>query len=87
MIISWTSNLKDPAEKERFEKHIKSAKAVLDRQSEIINDRLKAIELVENGIEIYKQPGWEALLVKYNTERATLKWVLNLITLDHKETQ
>lgn len=80
----WTSHLDSEEEKERFRKKIRSSRSVLERINEILDLRLKAINSIETGVEIYTKPGWEALLVHYNTEKGVLNWVKNLINLDQE---
>ena len=82
MKIQWTSHLTDETDKERFKNKVISAKSVLKRELELIEAREQAINSIETGIEIYKQPGWEGLLSHYNGEKAALKYIKNLITLD-----
>jgi tRNA threonylcarbamoyladenosine modification (KEOPS) complex Cgi121 subunit len=85
MYTVWTQHLENEDQKKNFQAQIRSASAVLDKQTEIINSRLKAIESIQTGIEIYKQPGWEGLLAHYNGEMASLKWVRTLIDLDKQD--
>ena len=85
MKIQWTSHLDNEEEKERFRSHIQGSKDILDRLKDLIADREKAINTIETGVEIYRQPGWDALLAHYNGEKASLKYIKNLITLDQKE--
>ena len=81
----WTSNLKDQQEIDRAKQSIRSSKFALDRQSEIIDSRLRAIESIEMGVDIYTKPGWDALQAHYNGEKAALHWIKKLINLDQEE--
>jgi len=83
----WTSNLTDQEDKERFERLVRSSKPVLNRLDEVLNERMKAIEQIQTGVEIYKQPGWDALLAYYNGSKATIKLLKNIINLDQKDNQ
>jgi len=80
----WTQGL-DQEDKERFERVILGAKSVLRRLDEIIDQRLKAIDSLETGIEKYTQPGWDAIQAHYNGEKASIKYIKNLINLDQKD--
>jgi len=81
----WTSNLKDQQEIDRAKQSIRSSKFALDRQSEIIDSRLKSIDSIEMGGDIYTKPGWDALQAHYNGEKAALHWIKKLINLDQEE--
>ena len=81
----WTSHLKDQTEIDRFKQVVKSSKGTLDRQLQIIDSRIKAINSIEMGVDIYTKPGWDALQAHYNGEKAALTWVKRLIDLDQEE--
>lgn len=87
MKIQWTAHLKTDEEKERFQKQILAAKPVLDRLDFLLNERLKVAEASETSVEKYFQPGWSAIQAHYNGEKATIKFIRNLINLDQKETK
>lgn len=82
----WTQHLNTDSEKDRFRTTVKASKQVLDRLKEILDGRVKAINSIETGVDIYTKPGWEALLVHYNSEKGVLKWVQELINLDQEGT-
>lgn len=84
MKIQWTAHLKDDEAKDRFQKHILSSKPVLDRLRFLLEERRKAIEGIETGVEKYIQPGWSAIQAHYNGEKASIKYILNLIDLDQE---
>ena len=86
MKIQWTSNLKTEEEKERFQKQVLAAKPVLARLDNLLNERQKAIDIIDTGVDKYTQPGWDAIQAHYNGEKASIKYIKNLINLDHKET-
>lgn len=85
MKIQWTSHLKDEEAKERFQKQILAAKPVLERLDFLLNERQKAIETIETGVEKYIQPGWSAIQAHYNGEKASIKYIKNLLNLDQRE--
>lgn len=80
----WTSNLKTEDEKERFKRSLLASRSVFDRLREIIEDKERAITSIETGVDIYTQPGWEAFLVHYNSEKGVYKWLKELINLDQR---
>jgi hypothetical protein len=85
MKIQWTAHLKDPEAKDRFEKQIIAAKPVLDRLQFLLEERRKAVDSIETGVEKYIQPGWSAVQAHYNGEKASIKYILNLLNLDQRE--
>lgn len=85
MITLWTSHLRDPEDKERFEKSIQSSKSVLDRLKDILEGRLKAIDIMETSLEAYSSPNWDYKQAHYNGSKAELKALLRVINLDQKE--
>jgi hypothetical protein len=88
MITQWYSHLKDEDEIKRFKLTISNSKTAFDRLKDLIEDREKAINSIETGVEIYTKAGWDALLAHYNGEKASLKYVKRLIDLDQqRETQ
>lgn len=85
MIPNWTNHLKDPAEKEQFRKYIYGSKAVLERQSQIIDDELNQLDQLETDKDQYNCPSWAALQADRNGFRRAMKLVKKLNTLDQKE--
>jgi hypothetical protein len=85
MKTAWTAHLDNEEQKELFRNRVHSSKDVLERQTEILDERLKAIDKIQTGVEIYKQPGWDALQAYYNGCKATLKLIKQLNDLDQKD--
>jgi hypothetical protein len=84
MKIQWTAHLKDDDAKDRFTKHIYSSKPVLERLKYLLEERKKAIDGIETSVDKYIQPGWSAIQAHYNGEKASIKYILNLIDLDQE---
>jgi hypothetical protein len=88
----WTSHIKSEnaadqaVQIERFKQVVKNSKSTLDRQSQIIDDRLNVINSIETGVDIYTKPGWAAIQAHYNGEKAALHWIKKLINLDQEGT-
>lgn len=85
MIPNWTNHLKEPEEKERFRKYIYGSKAILERQSQIIDDELNQLDQLETDKDQYNCPSWAALQADRNGFRRAMKLVKKLNTLDQKE--
>lgn len=85
MYVQWTSNLGDTEDKLRFEKTILSAKPVLDRQLEIIDELKAELELNSEGVTQFEVPSWsqkQAYLLGY---KAGLNKIASLINLDKQK--
>jgi hypothetical protein len=87
MKTQWTSHIKDEDEKDRFQKQIMAAKPVLERLSTLLDHRQAAIESIEVGVDKYIQPGWSAIQAHYNGEKASIRYIKNLLNLDQREKQ
>lgn len=85
MYRQWTSHLKTDEEKKKFEKAVQSSRLVFERLLELIQEREAAINSIETGVEIFKQPGWDGALAHYGGEKASLRYVKNLINLDQQK--
>lgn len=85
MKTQWTSHLKDDEEKDRFQKQILAAKPVLERLNTLLDQRQTTIDSMEVGTEKYFQPGWSAIQAHNNGERASIRYIKNLINLDQRE--
>lgn len=81
----WTSHLDSEDARESFRHRIRASIDVLERQTEILDERLNAIDKIQTGVEIYKQPGWDALQAYYNGCKATIKLIKELNNLDQKD--
>lgn len=85
MLPQWTHHLKDPEEKKRFRSYIYNSKGVVDRLLEIVSQREEEINAKEMDEESYDSPSWAALQADRNGRRRELRWMKQLITLDHKD--
>lgn len=80
----WTQHLKTEDERKNFKQTVLNSRSTLERLNEIIDARLRTINSIETGVDIYTKPGWDALLAHYNGEKATLTWVKTLTNLDQE---
>jgi hypothetical protein len=91
MIIQWTNNIVDQEDKKRFEKTVISAKPVLERQLEIIDDMKRGLDSEEKGLDQFNSVSWPYRQAYLSGYRAALTDVSTLIDLnkqtlpDHKE--
>lgn len=85
MKIQWTNHLKDPEDKSRFARTIESAKPVLDRQIEIINNMEEGLLRSETSLSQFDTPNWDYQQAFKNGYRAGLKEIKQLIDLDNPD--
>lgn len=85
MIPNWTNHLKDPEEKERFKKYILGSKTLLERQTAIIDEMEKGLDVQESDPSQYDSPSWAALQADRNGYRRALRAIKKLNNLDQKE--
>ncbi len=52
----WTSHLKTPEEKQKFEEHVRNSTDLLDRLLTITKEKIYSIEVSKK--EDYDSPGW-----------------------------
>lgn len=85
MYTTWTKHLPTPAEKEGFEKSIKSAKPVLDVLKTILKEQEDLIDRSESDIKVFDQPNWEFRQAFKNGQRSALRSLYTLVDLDHQK--
>jgi len=85
MFTRWTSHLRDPEHKERFQDQILSAKPVLNKLLEIIEDQKKEIRKIDTSENVFTDPNWAYKQAYHNGQKAGLDFVAKLIDLDKQE--
>lgn len=84
MITAWTKHLKTDEDKDRFNKSLKSARHVLGRLQELLDEEKAGLEAAEISPKIYETPNWDYKQAHTNGFKAALKMVSKLITLDQE---
>ncbi len=84
MLSIWTKHLKDPKNKEDFEREIVGCSRVLQRLSEIITEMEKESDRSELDIKSYDNPNWSHRAAHKIGSRAALTKVKDLINLDQQ---
>lgn len=82
MFIGWTRHLKDPVEKDRFEKSILSSKPVLNRLKEMLDGFETSLDYSEQTVKAYENPSWAYLQADKNGYRRCLAQIKEIIDLD-----
>lgn len=85
MIPNWTNHLKDPDEKERFRKYLLGSKVILERQTQMVQDKEEELDQLETDKDQYNCPSWAALQADRNGFRRALRWIKKINNLDQKE--
>jgi hypothetical protein len=85
MISKWTSHLKDPEEKQRFESSILGSKRVLERQKEIIDEMISELNIAETSPKNYEIPNWDYRQAHNNGFRQCLNVMRKLITIEEDQ--
>ncbi len=75
----WTQGL-TPTEKEEFEKVVYASKKVLDKLSQIVYNKINAVE--KTSPEDYKSPAWAYLQADRNGYRRALEEINSILTID-----
>jgi len=82
MYTVWTKHLQDQGEKTKLENSILSAKSVLDRLHDILEEDEKGLDRSESDIKTFDTPGWEFKQAYKNGYRACLNMLKTLVNLD-----
>lgn len=85
MYTRWTQHLTTPEDKKSFEKEIHSAKRVLDRLTQIIDEDLHAQDKSEMDQRSYTIPNWDYLQAHRNGVRQAHKNIKLLVDLDQQK--
>lgn len=84
MITKWTQHLETEDEKEAFRQEVLSAKRVLERLSDILQEDIEGINNVEMSTKIYDLPNWDFRQAHANGLKQGLNKVLILTNLDQQ---
>lgn len=85
MYTKWTSHLKDPKEKERFEGSIIGSRHVLDHLKTILGEMESDLDLAEVNPKYYDTPNWDYRQAHNNGYRQALRYLKKFIDLDKQE--
>lgn len=85
MYTRWTSHLNTDEEKESFRREIYSAKGVLERLAQIVNEDEEALDRSETDQRIYDSPNWDYRQAHKNGNRQYMRAVRLLTDLDQQK--
>lgn len=85
LVSSWSKNLRDPQAREDFNNLVLGSQLVLDRLSEIIEEKLRAREVFKE--EDYKDSSWAHKCADRNGYSRALREVVTILKgVDHDTT-
>lgn len=87
MYSAWTKHLKDPEEREKYEKSLRNSKWILEHLQEILLQMEESLENTEISPKAYSQPNWSHRQAHSNGFKQCLRTIKRLINLDLKEQQ
>ena len=85
MYSRWTSHLQTDEEKESFKKEIYSAKNVLERLTNMINEDEDLLDRSEADQRIYDVPNWDYRQAHKNGNRQYMRTIRLLTDLDQQK--
>ena len=86
MYSVWTKNIKDEKEKDIFRSRVASARQVLQRLDQIIEEQELDYTDASTGLKSFDNPNWALRQAYVAGYIARGKSIRNLIDLDQKET-
>lgn len=78
-MIRWTAHLKDPNDKEDFEKSVRSARPILEHLARMVEDQTNQIASTELDAKSFDSPNWAYKQAYKNGYRCSLKFLNNLL--------
>jgi len=84
MYTKWSQHLIDVEDKNKFEKRVYSARAVLDRLLTILKEEKVIVLNTERTVKDFDQPNWSEKQAFRNGRCAEISALINLIDLDQQ---
>lgn len=87
MFTIWTKNLKTEQDREQFKNQLLSAQPVLDRLTELLNEKENELGRSERTMLVYDSPSWAYQQAHRNGYASALSAMKTLIDLDRQKEQ
>lgn len=87
MITAWYKHLDDPEQISNFKHTVRSARAVLERQSELLNEMEADVTRQELNPTVYDKPNWDYRQADINGYRRCIKQIRHLNTFHDEDFQ
>lgn len=84
MLTIWTQNLKTQEEKEIFANQVLAARPVLERLSQLLDEKETQLERSERSLKAYDRPNWAFEQAHKNGYLSSLQNVRDLLNLDQQ---
>ena len=85
MLTVWTKNLRTEEEKDNFNNQLLGARPVLERLTELLNEKEVELDRSERSVKAYDNPNWAYLQAHKNGCASMLQSVKELINLDQQK--
>lgn len=85
MYSRWTSHLKTDEEKKSFQNEVISAKGVLERLIQMIDEDVNQLDKSELDQRVYSIPNWSHLQAHKNGNRQSYAAIRQMIDLDQQK--
>lgn len=85
MYSRWTQHLKTEEEKESFKREIYSAKTVLERLRDIVNEDESSLDRSEIDQRVYDLPNWSERQAHKNGNRQYMNAIRLIVDLDQQK--
>lgn len=86
MYTKWTSHISDLEEKIRFQAQINSAKPVLERLLQLLQENEEVLDKIDISAKQFDSPNWAYRQAFNNGGRAAFVAIKKLVDLDQQET-
>lgn len=84
MLTIWTKNLKTTEEQDNFNNQLLGARPVLERLTELLEEKETELGRVERSKSVYANPNWAYLQAHQNGCASMLASIKDLINLDQQ---
>ena len=84
MLTVWTKNLKTEEERQNFNNQLLGARPVLQRLSDLLEEKEKELDRSERSQKAYENPNWAYLQAHRNGCAGMLQSIKELINLDQQ---
>lgn len=85
MLTVWTKNLKTEEERQNFQNQVIGARPVLQRLSDLLEEKEKELDRSERSQKAYENPNWAYLQAHRNGCAGMLQSIKELINLDQQK--
>lgn len=85
MLTVWTKNLKTKEEQDNFNNQVLGARPVLERLTDMLDEKLTELERTQLTLKAYDNPNWAYQQAHKNGYAGALTYLKDLINLDQQK--